>query len=121
MNITVAKYGYTDSEIIIQSENVNMTNLNTIWYINDKPYQSYVVGTLSNTGGIVKFRTSGTYSLKASVIDNYGKEYIFTSKLQRKKPSEVDSLKITYSPTLQQFFLPPCLPKYHHLRRLNTQ
>ena len=56
-----------------------MTNLNTIWYINDKPYQSYVVGTLSNTGGTVKFRTSGTYSLKASVIDDYGKEYIFTS------------------------------------------
>ena len=79
MNITVAKYGYTDSEITIQSENVNMTNLNTIWYINDKPYQSYAVGTLSNTGGTVKFRTSGTYSLKASVIDDYGKEYIFTS------------------------------------------
>ena len=79
MNITVAEYGYTDSEITIQSENMNMTNLNTIWYINDKPYQSYVVGTLSNTGGTVKFRTSGTYSLKASVIDDYGKEYIFTS------------------------------------------
>lgn len=42
-------------------------------------------------------------------------------KLQRKKPSEVDSLKITYSPKLQQFFLPPYLPKYHHLRHLNTQ
>ena len=80
MNISTSEYAYVNETVTISSENENMSNLNVQWYINDKAYQTYAEGTLANSGGSVKFPIDGTYTVKAEVTDEYGRNYEFASE-----------------------------------------
>lgn len=74
------EYAYTDSDILIKPDVKNLDSLNIKWYINDKPYSEYADGNLDNSGGTIRFRKKGHYTVTASITDETGREYRYDAQ-----------------------------------------
>lgn len=74
------EYAYTDSDILIKPDVQNLDSLNIEWYINDKPYSEYADGKLDNSGGTIRFKKKGHYTVTASITDETGREYRYDAK-----------------------------------------
>jgi hypothetical protein len=56
-------------------------NLKIQWKLNNKPYQYFANGTLSDNGGSIEFVIPGEYILSATMINEYGREFVYTSNI----------------------------------------
>lgn len=74
------EYAYTDSDILIKPDVQNLDSLNIEWYINDKPYSEYADGKLDNSGGTIRFKKKGHYTVTASITDETGENTDMTAK-----------------------------------------
>ncbi|MEA5022209.1 S-layer family protein [Desulfitobacterium sp. LBE] len=72
---------YTDTTLNVLPETWELDGLNVEWLLENgfgfQDWNTYVDGTLDNTGGTIRFKHAGTYELIARITDEIGRVFLF--------------------------------------------
>ena len=72
---------HTDTLVQVVTESSEMDGLNVEWLLENgfgfQDFETYVDGTLDNSGGSIKFKHAGTYELIARITDETGRVFLF--------------------------------------------
>ena len=78
-NFSMPETTHTDKEIEIKVTSSEIGDMKAVWSITkngkDEVLPDCIEGSLSNAGGIIRFKEKGVYTLKASLIDQIGREF----------------------------------------------
>lgn len=85
IEFSLPAYLYDDGIYEVETTLTNMDELDIVWTLKrsnkDVTLSDYVEGTLDNDGGSVRFKSSGSYKLTASVTDVVKRTYSFSAEI----------------------------------------
>ena len=74
---------HTDDTITVNATLTDMENLTAVWYVDNtfgfQDWDTYIDGSLRNSGGQIRFKRAGVYDLQARVTDPTGRVFYFNS------------------------------------------
>lgn len=83
MGFEIPKAAHTDDTLPIVASSTDTESINAEWYVDNthgfQDWETYVDGTLVNTGGDIRFKRAGVYNLQARVTDEVGRVFRFNS------------------------------------------
>ncbi|MGI6189935.1 MAG: S-layer homology domain-containing protein [Caldicoprobacteraceae bacterium] len=84
VEFTLPEYAHTDTIITVNPVVTELGSLNIAWTATrdggiPENYIDYIDGTLTNTGGNVRFKEKGNYLLAATVTDEVGRVFTYSS------------------------------------------
>ena len=78
---TLPETAHTDTLVQVDTESSEMEGLHVEWLLENgfgfQDFETYVDGTLDNSGGSIKFKHAGTYELIARITDETGRVFLF--------------------------------------------
>lgn len=84
VSYTQPQYAHTDTEIEISVKSTDLDGLTLEWLVDNsfgyQDWNTFVEGSLSDTGGKIKFKRAGIYELVARVTDEAGRVFLFEPK-----------------------------------------
>ncbi|MCQ4935974.1 S-layer homology domain-containing protein [Anaerotignum propionicum] len=84
VSYTQPQYAHTDTEIEIIVKSTDLDGLTLEWLVDNsfgyQDWNTFVEGSLSDTGGKIKFKRAGIYELVARATDETGRVFLFEPK-----------------------------------------
>lgn len=84
VSYTQPQYAHTDTEIEIMVKSTDLDGLTLEWLVDNsfgyQDWNTFVEGSLSDTGGKIKFKRAGIYEFVARVTDETGRVFLFEPK-----------------------------------------
>ncbi len=81
VSYSLPEHAHTDSDISVQTETTDLEGLKVEWLVDNtygfQDFATYVEGSLTNDGGMIRFKRAGIYELVARVTDGTGRVFLF--------------------------------------------